>query len=124
MKEIKSYRDLIVWQKAHSFILLVYKIYKISKDFPADERFGITSQLRRAATSIGLNIVEGKNRGYTKEFVRFLYIARGSCQEAHYLLYLCKDLNLLSEELYQDATVKCEEITKMINGLINSLKRG
>lgn len=116
--DIKSYRDLKVWQRAHHHTLFVYRI---SSAFPSEESYGLTSQLRRASSSIGLNIVEGKNRNTTKEFRHFLYMARGSNEELHYLLLLTKDLGYLDENSYLEATMKCEEVGKMLNGLIKSL---
>ncbi len=80
---------LIVWQKSHELVL---KIYKITKDFPKDEMYGLTSQIRRASVSIPSNIAEGKARGSNKEYKRFLLMARGSLEETKYQLLLAKDL--------------------------------
>lgn len=88
MSKVTSYKDLKVWEKSHQLTL---DIYKLTCRFPADEKYGLTSQIRRAAVSVRVNIVEGKNRNTTKEFMQFLHISRGSVQEVHYLLLLSKD---------------------------------
>jgi four helix bundle protein len=89
---------LIVWQKSHELVL---KVYGITKDFPRDELFGLTSQVRRAAVSVPSNIVEGKARGSNKDFKRFLLIARGSLEETKYQLLLAKDLKYIDEVKYR-----------------------
>ncbi|MEG3070196.1 MAG: four helix bundle protein [Candidatus Syntrophopropionicum ammoniitolerans] len=78
---------LIVWQKAHDLVL---KIYETTQDFPKEELFGLTSQIRRAAVSVASNIVEGKARGTAREFRRFLFMARGSLEETKYQIYLAR----------------------------------
>ena len=113
-----NYQDLKVWKKAHDQTL---SIYKLSNNFPSIEQYGITAQIRRAAISVELNIVEGKHRNSSKDFLRFLFIARGSNMEVHALLNICKDLNYLSVEDFSNLTNDCNEINKMLNGLINSL---
>lgn len=116
-----TYKELVVWQKAHALTL---EIYNISKDFDSSEKFGITSQLRRAAVSIELNIVEGKYRNTAKEFAQFLYTSRASNQEVHCLLLICKDLNMISEKDHKKLTNHCDDTGKMLNGLIKSIKNG
>ncbi|MBI3884773.1 MAG: four helix bundle protein [Opitutae bacterium] len=91
--KIQSWRDLLVWQRAHAAVL---EVYRLTRNFPADERFRLTDQLCRAAASIPTNIAEGKGRGSLAEFRQFLIIARGSLEETRYLLLLAKDLGLLS----------------------------
>jgi len=113
-----SYKDLIVWQKAHANTLANYSLSKI---LPEDEKFGLVSQIRRAVLSVELNIVEGKYRNTKKEFIHFLYIARGSNQEVHCILEISKDLGFITEEQHTKIIVNIEEVNKMINGLINSL---
>ena len=85
----KSFQDLIVWQKAHQFVLLVYEL---SKDFPKSEVYGLTSQLRRAAVSIAANIAEGFKKRSLTDKLRFLNIAQGSLEECRYYLILVEDL--------------------------------
>jgi four helix bundle protein len=91
------WKDLIVWQKAHQ---LVIEIYSITNVFPERERYNLTGQLIRASTSIATNIVEGHDRSSTNDFLRFLYISRGSLEEVRYLLLLAKDLKYIDDELY------------------------
>jgi four helix bundle protein len=109
---------LIVWQKSHELVL---KIYDITKDFPRDEMFGLTSQIRRAAVSIPSNIVEGKARGSNKEYKRFLLMARGSLEEVKYQLLLAKDLKYIDDKKYDGIIKVAYEVGKMLNGLIKKL---
>ena len=92
---MKDFRDLKVWEKAHELALTAYAA---TANFPKQEIFGIVSQIRRAATSIGANIAEGCGRGGNAEFQRFLHMAMGSANELEYHLLLSKDLHFLSEE--------------------------
>lgn len=87
----KTFRDLMVWQKAHAFVL---EVYHVSESFPAGERFGITSQLRRAAVSIAANIVEGFRKRGPADKLRFYNIAQGSADECLYCLILVNDLKI------------------------------
>jgi len=109
---------LIVWQKAHQLVL---KIYQITKDFPKDEQFSLTSQIRRAAVSIPSNIVEGKARGSNKEYKRFLLMARGSLEETKYQLLLAKDLKYIDEKSYQEIYNSMDEVGRLLGGLIKKL---
>ena len=97
-------------------------IYKISKSFPKDELYGLVSQIRRAAVSIPSNIVEGKARGSQKEYKRFLLIARGSLEEVKYQLLLAKDLQYLDSNKYNKIVDLMDDVGRLLNGLINSLK--
>ena len=108
---------LIVWQKSHALVL---KIYEISKSFPSDELFGLTSQIRRALVSIPSNIVEGKARGSTKEYKRSLLIARGSLEEAKYQLLLARDLHYIDEQIYKELFSNMDEVGRLLGGLIKS----
>ena len=92
---MKDFRKYEIWQLSHNFVL---EIYLISKSFPKEEQFNITSQLRRAAASIPTNISEGCGRNSDKEFNHFLNIALGSTSETEYLIILCQDLNLIETE--------------------------
>ena len=116
--KIKSYQDLIVWQKS---VLLVTDIYTITKTFPQDERFGITSQLNRAAVSIPTNIAEGWGRETSKNYLQFLRISRGSIMEVQTLLIIAKNLNYISEEKFDILKNKTEEVGKILQGLIKSI---
>lgn len=115
---MRNFKNLYVWQKSHEFVL---EIYKITKDFPNEEKFGLTSQIRRATTSIALNIAEGCGRKTEKEFANFLNISFGSCSEVEYAILLCKDLNFITVEKYNDIDNKLSEIKKMLSALINKL---
>jgi len=120
MGEIKGFEDLKVWQKSHELVLEVYKVIQL---FPSDEKFGLTSQIRRSAVSVAANIVEGSKRQHLKEYIQMLYIAQGSLSETNYYLLLAKDLNYLTDKNYQEFFNHGEEIGKMLSGLINSLER-
>jgi len=93
----------------------------ITKDFPEDEKYGLTSQIRRAAVSIPSNIAEGANRGSTKEFIRFLYIAAGSAAELETQLLLVEEIGLLNKSI-SDSKGKLQEVIRMLYGLIRSLR--
>jgi four helix bundle protein len=112
--------ELEVWKKSHGVVLEVYRVTAV---FPADERDGLTSQLRRAAASVPANIVEGNSRSTTKDYMHFLYQARGSLEEVRYFLLLGRDLKLLQDAAYLELEKTCEDASKMLNGLLSSLKR-
>jgi len=114
-----GFENLIVWQKAMDFCVQVYQETKI---FPKEELFGLTSQLRRASYSIPLNISEGSAAKSKKEFKYFLTIALRSQYESITLLKLCLRLELLNEDLYKKFFNNCNEIGKLLNALIKSLK--
>lgn len=113
------FEDLNVYQNVHQFVL---EIYKITKSFPNDEKYRLVDQLVRASYSIPSNIAEGNSRNTTKDYINFLYISRGSANEIKYFLLLSKDLNYIDIGLYEDLKIKIENIIKMLNGLISSLK--
>ena len=115
-----SFKELIVWQKAHVFALAVYKA---TDSFPVDEQFGLTSQIRRAVISISSNIVEGNERGSTKEFNRFLLIARGSNAEVQAQLILAKDLGYISDATFNNLADMSVEVNKLINGFRKGIAR-
>ena len=114
-----NFKELIVWQKARK---LVKEIYKILKDFPDDENFGIISQIRRASISISANIAEGAGRNTDNDFGRFLDIANGSCFELETLLILAVDLDYLSKSKYEVIIKDIEEIQKMTYSLRNNMR--
>lgn len=116
---INSWQDLEVWQKAHALTL---KIYKISREFPGDEKFRLADQLRRSASSIPANIAEGKGRNSIKEYIQFLYQARGSLEETRYHLLLSRDLGYLPSGIHAELENEYAEVSRMLNGLIRSLK--
>jgi four helix bundle protein len=117
---LKSYKDLIGYQKGYSLSL---EIYKVTKDYPQDERFGLISQMRRSAVSIPCNIAEGYSRKNIKEYLQFLYVAYGSCSELETLISLSQDLGLLNIEKYAKLNTLQQEFSKLLNGLIKSLSQ-
>ena len=112
----RSFVDLTLWKKAHSLVL---DIYLISKEFPKDELYGLTSQLRRAAVSIPANIAEGFGRFSKVEKIRFLNIAQGSLNEVRYFLILTEDLNYGKVNDLKD---KAEEISKILDSYIKRIQ--
>lgn len=117
---IKSYRDLEVWQKSKA---LVSDIYRLTKTFPKEELYGLSSQLQRASVSIPANIAEGKSRRTTKEYMRFLDIAYGSLAEVETQLYIACDLGYTTEQKILSLLDGYAEVGRMLNGLINSLDK-
>lgn len=105
--QISSFQDLRTWREGHELTL---EIYRVTNSFPTEERYGLTSQIRRAAVSVPSNIAEGMGRYGTKDFVRFLINSRGSLQEVLYQLLLARDLGYINQDNY-------ENITKRYNGL-------
>lgn len=106
---MKDFKELRVWSKAHELTMLVYKL---TRAFPRDEIYGLTSQVRRSAASVGANIAEGCGRHSDGEMTRFLQIARGSASETEYHLLLAKDLGLLQEadfQMAEHAVLQCRE---------------
>ncbi|MCC6690874.1 MAG: four helix bundle protein [Bacteroidia bacterium] len=119
MGKINSYKDLIAWQKS---IALVSDIYKLTSALPASEKFGMASQLQRAAVSVPSNIAEGWGRESTKNYIQFLRISRGSLLEIETLLTIAHNLSYLTEEENEKICMQVEEVLKVINGLIKSLE--
>ena len=115
---VRSYRDLIAWQKAMD---LAIAIYRVTEAFPAREQFGLTNQMRRASVSIPSNIAEGQGRGTTKDYVHFLHIARGSLQELETQLLLAQRLTFASESEVPSLLSLCDEVSRLVSGLMNSL---
>lgn len=113
-----NFKKLEVWKKAR---VLVAEIYKNTAAYPKDERFGLVTQIRRAAVSISLNIAEGSGRGTNKDFSRFLDFAYGSALEVETLCYLSYDLEFINEMTMDSLIEKINEIEKMINGLQDKL---
>jgi len=111
----RNWEELRVWQDAHAFVL---ELHPFIKSLPADERYALADQIRRAAYSVPANIVEGHSKGSLKDFNKFLYISRGSLEEVRYFLRLAKDLEYLGLETYEDMMNTTTKISKMINRLI------
>ena len=115
---VKSYRDLIAWQKAMD---LVTAIYRVTEAFPAREQFGLSNQMRRASVSIPSNIAEGQGRGTTKDYVHFLHISRGSLQELETQLLLAQRLSFAVDSEVNRLLAMCDEVSRLVSGLINAL---
>lgn len=114
---MKNFQELIVWQKSHQLLL---EVYRVTKKFPKEEQFNLTSQLRRAALSIGSNIAEGFKRGHRKESLQFYNVAAGSLEEAKYQLIVAKDLGYLQSDEYIKLEQQADEVGKLINGWARS----
>jgi len=113
----KTFRDLLVWQKAHAFAL---SIYHLSEGFPRDERYGVTAQLRRAAVSIPANIVEGFRKRSEADKLRFFNIAQGSADETLYFLILANDLKFADTHSHQ---LLIEEISRLLQAYMSAFER-
>lgn len=116
----KSFRDLAVWQRS---ITLSTEIYRLAHSFPAQERYGLTSQMCRAAVSIPSNIAEGHGRGSRREFRNFVRIAQGSSNELQTQLVIAQHLGYSNPEHLKQAEAETIEIARMLNGLISFLTR-
>ena len=114
--EKKSYKELIVWQKA---MVLVVEVYELTKQLPKEEQYGLYSQMRRAVVSIPSNIAEGNSRNTTREYVQFLNIALGSKAEVETQIEICKRLGYLDNA--EEAENLCSEVGKMLNAIITKL---
>jgi len=114
----QSFRDLIVWQKAHAFVLA---IYQCTAGFPQDERFALSNQLRRAAASVPSNIVEGFRRRTKPDKLRFFNTAQASADECLYQLILAHDLHYADTVTLQG---NLEEVSRLLQGYINGIERG
>ena len=114
----QGYRDLVVWQKS---MAVVRSVYQLTKQFPKEELYGLTNQIRRSAVSIPSNIAEGKSRYGNKEFVRFLLIARGSSAELETQLLISQDLSYANAEQIEPLMNSLAEVGKMLSGLISKL---
>jgi len=116
---MRDLRNLKVWQKAHELTLVVYRE---TRGFPRNELYGLTSQLRRGASSIPANIAEGCGRSTDRDFARFLDIAAGSGSELEYPLLLSRDLGLLERPAYEDIHGRATEVKRMLTGLSQRLR--
>lgn len=119
-EKINNFYDLEARAKAHQLAL---DIYKITKNFPKEEQFGITNQLRRAASSVSANISEEFNRYHFNDKVRFYHLARGSVGEVQNFLILAKDLKFIDLQEFEKFLEKGNETKKLINGLIGSIRK-
>ena len=113
-----GFENILAWQKAHAFVLLVYQI---SRQFPEDEKFGLTSQFRRAAVSIEANIAEGYKKLSKADKLRFLNISQGSLEECRDYIILSRDLQLISSEQFNLLRDSIENASKLLNGYCNGI---
>jgi len=116
----QGYKDLIVYQKAYKLSLL---IYQETKNFPKEEIYGLTSQMRRSSVSIPCNIAEGYRRGHRKEYIQFLHMAHGSCGELETLLSLSQDLAMIDRNTFEKLYSMQEEVSRLLRGVIISLRK-
>jgi four helix bundle protein len=117
---MQDFRKLLVWEKSHKLTL---SIYNLTHSFPKEEMYGLTSQIRRASSSVPINIAEGCGKGSDADFARFLQIAFGSVSETEYLLLLCFELGYFSEKNYMEMTNLVQEIKKMLAKLIATIRK-
>ena len=117
MEKSKTFKEVIVWQKAHTFVL---SVYKVSENFPKSEMHGLTSQFRRAAVSIAANIAEGYKKRGTADKLRFYNISQGSLEECRYFIILANDLGYLKDE--NKLNIQIEEVSKLLHGYMKAIK--
>jgi four helix bundle protein len=115
-----GWQNLEVWQEAHRLVL---EVYRITRMFPDEERFRLRDQICRCASSVAANIVEGHARHGNREYIQFLYMARGSAEEVRYHLLLARDLGYLQDRKYIEMDEAYTRVSKMLNALITSLRR-
>lgn len=120
MNKIKNFKDLIVWQKSYE---LAKAVYKSTKRFPDEERFGLTSQIRRSAVSVGSNIVEGFARMGIREALSFYNIANASLEELKFQLMLSFDFGYMDEEVHAHIASLADEVGRLLRGWRNSQKQ-
>ncbi len=118
LKRVQRFEDLEVWRKAHQLVL---SIYKVTNDFPTEERYGLVSQMRRSAVSIPANISEGYKKRSLKDKANFYNIAQGSLEELRYYLILAKDLGYLKNT--NGLLISIDEVGRMLYGLVVSVSR-
>ena len=109
---MRDFRKLKIWQRSHNLTL---DVYKTTANFPKEERYGLTSQLRRACASVPTNIAEGSAMSSDREFARYVEIAAGSASETEYLLFLARDLRIIAEESYRTLASEITQLRKMLN---------
>lgn len=117
--KIKSFTDLVAWKQAHQLALL---IYKATKSFPREEMYSLVDQMKRCSISVSSNIAEGFSRQGKKEKLQFFYMALGSLTELQNQLLLAKDVSYMNKEDFDKIAVQTVSVSKLINGLIRSLK--
>ncbi len=119
MEKIKNFKELRIWQKG---IEIVKDVYSMTKDFPKEELYGLTSQMRRSAISIPSNIAEGFKRFHDKEYKQFLHITLGSAAELETQIIISKELNFIDQEKLDNILEKLDHLAKMISSLLNKIQ--
>jgi four helix bundle protein len=117
---MKNYKDLFVWQKAHALVLATYRV---TKNFPKEEMYNLTSQLRRSATSTPTNIAEGCGKFTQRDFAHYLQISFGSAQESEYLIFLSFELGYMSLEEFKNLDTQVGQVKAMLLGLLGKVRR-
>jgi len=117
---MQRFQDLKVWQRSHALAL---EVYRVTSSFPSSERFGLTSQLRRAAVSVPTNIAEGSKKRTRQEYARYVNISEGSAAEVEYLLLLSCDLKFISPTEAEKLLIEVGEIARMLNALRSKVER-
>lgn len=115
----QSFKDLVVWQKAHNFVL---QVYRATATYPQYERFGLSSQFQRAAVSIAANIAEGFRKKTQTDKLRFMNISQGSLEECRYYILLSKDLNYINQLTYQQLNQSIEDTSRLLNAYYRGIK--
>ena len=118
MAASKTFRDVDVWQRAHDFVI---NVYTVTKRFPEDERYGLTSQFRRAAVSIAANICEGYRKIGKMDKLRFMNIAQGSLEECRYYIILSHDIGYIDEDTYQQLDYMANGVSWKLNGYAEAI---
>lgn len=116
---MQDFKRLVIWQKGHQLTLA---LYQVTKSFPKHEIYGITSQIRRAASSIPTNVAEGSVQSSDAQYARFLYIALGSAAELDYLLLLSLELEYISKSTYEGFALEVDQIKRMLSAFTQKLK--
>lgn len=119
MEKVQNFYQLDAWKKGHTLVL---EIYVLTRKFPKEELYGITSQVRRVASSVTANIAEGFGRFHYNDKIRFYHLARGSVGEVQNFLFLARDLHFIEHEECDGLKEKLDDIRRLINGLIRSIE--
>jgi len=120
MKGQRNYRNIVAWQRAHEVTL---RMNELTRTFPREETYGLSSQIRRASFSVAANIAEGSGRETDKDFLRFFYISLGSLKEVDYATLLAYDLKYLNSELFEKLQTRLNQTFAALQGLIKSVKQ-
>lgn len=118
---MQDFKRLVVWQKAHR---LTIRVYQLTRRFPKEELYGLTSQIRRCASSVGANIAEGCGRGGNAELAHFLRIAAGSASELEYHSLLSRDLGFMNDKEYGEISESVDEVKRMLSSLMKRVREG